>query len=62
VLPDHTTPIAIGNHGREPVPVAIRFPNLAGDAVECYDEESVKSGSLGLMTGSQFIETFFQKT
>jgi len=39
----------------------IRFPNIAGDAVERYDEESVKSGSLGLMTGSQFIETFFQK-
>jgi 2,3-bisphosphoglycerate-independent phosphoglycerate mutase len=61
VLPDHTTPIAVGNHGREPVPVAIRFPHLSGDAVERYDEESVKSGSLGLMTGSQFIETFFQK-
>ena len=61
VLPDHTTPIVLGNHGREPVPVAIHFPNIAGDAVDCYDEESVKSGSLGLMTGSQFIETFFQK-
>jgi len=61
VLPDHTTPIAIGNHGRDPVPVAIRFPNLAGDAVERYDEESVKNGSLGMMYGSQFIETFFQK-
>jgi len=62
VLPDHTTPIATGNHGREPVPVAIRFPHIAGDAIECYDEESVKSGSLGLMTGSQFIELFFRKT
>ena len=61
VLPDHTTPIAVGNHGREPVPVAIRFPGIAGDAVRCYDEESVKEGSLGLMTGSQFIETFFKK-
>ena len=61
VLPDHTTPIALGNHGRESVPVAIRFPRLAGDAVERYDEESVKNGSLGLMTGSQFIETFFRR-
>jgi 2,3-bisphosphoglycerate-independent phosphoglycerate mutase len=41
--------------------VAIRFPHLAGDGVERYDEESVKSGSLGLMTGTQFIETFLQK-
>ena len=61
VLPDHTTPIALGNHGREPVPVAIRFPHLAGDAVGSYDEESVKRGSLGHMTGSQFIENFFQR-
>ena len=61
VLPDNTTPISLGNHGREPVPVAIRFPHLAGDTVERYDEESVKSGSLGLMTGSLFIETFFGK-
>ena len=62
VLPDHTTPIALGNHGRDPVPVAIRFPHLAGDTVERYDEESVKNGSLGLMTGAQFIETLFQKS
>jgi 2,3-bisphosphoglycerate-independent phosphoglycerate mutase len=59
VLPDHPTPIAYGNHTREPVPVAIRFPHLTGDAVACYDEESVKNGSLGLLTGSEFIETFF---
>jgi 2,3-bisphosphoglycerate-independent phosphoglycerate mutase len=59
VLPDHPTPIAHGNHTREPVPVAIRFPHLEGDSVSQYDEESVKSGSLGLMAGSEFIETFF---
>jgi 2,3-bisphosphoglycerate-independent phosphoglycerate mutase len=60
VLPDHPTPIANGNHTREPVPVAIRFPHLPGDTVSCFDEESVKSGSLGLLEGSQFIETFFR--
>jgi 2,3-bisphosphoglycerate-independent phosphoglycerate mutase len=59
VLPDHPTPIANGNHTREPVPVAIRSPRIQGDAVACYDEESVKKGALGLLTGSQFIETFF---
>jgi 2,3-bisphosphoglycerate-independent phosphoglycerate mutase len=59
VLPDHPTPIAYGNHTDEPVPLAIRFPRLAGDSVTAYDEESVKGGSLGLLTGSQFIETFF---
>lgn len=59
VLPDHPTPIAQGNHTREPVPVAIRFPHLPGDSVTCFDEDSVKNGSLGLMEGSGFIEAFF---
>ena len=62
VLPDHPTPIAYGNHTREPVPVAIRSPHLSGDAVACFDEESVKQGSLGLLVGADFIETFFNKT
>jgi 2,3-bisphosphoglycerate-independent phosphoglycerate mutase len=59
VLPDHPTPVGYGNHTREPVPVAIRSPRAKADSVTVYDEESVKSGSLGLMTGAQFIETFF---
>jgi 2,3-bisphosphoglycerate-independent phosphoglycerate mutase len=59
VLPDHPTPIAYGNHTREPVPVAIRFPHLPADAVSSYDEESVRQGALGFMTGSQFIDAFF---
>ncbi len=62
VLPDHPTPIANGNHTREPVPVAIRHPHMHGDAVSCFDEESVKSGALGLLEGSQFIETFFKSS
>jgi len=61
VLPDHPTPIADGNHTRDPVPVAIRSPNIKGDGVDCFDEESVKNGSLGLLTGSQFIETFLNR-
>jgi 2,3-bisphosphoglycerate-independent phosphoglycerate mutase len=61
VLPDHPTPIASGNHTREPVPVAIRSPRVPGDAVTSFDEESVKSGSLGLLSGSQFIEAFLQR-
>lgn len=59
VLPDHPTPIESGNHTREPVPFAIRSPRLAPDAVVAFDEESVKRGSLGMLTGAQFIETFF---
>ena len=61
VLPDHPTPIAQGNHTREPVPVAIFSPERQADSVDRYDEESVKAGSLGTLSGSQFIETFFNK-
>lgn len=61
ILPDHPTPIASGNHTREPVPVAILSPDQKADSVEQYDEESVKTGSLGMLSGSQFIETFFNK-
>jgi 2,3-bisphosphoglycerate-independent phosphoglycerate mutase len=61
VLPDHPTPIAFGNHTREPVPVAIRAPRQTADGVSCYDEESVKKGALGVLTGAQFIETFFSR-
>lgn len=62
ILPDHLTPIAHGAHSREPVPVAIMDPCIDPDLVDCFDEESVKSGSLGLMKGSQFIKTVLGKT
>jgi 2,3-bisphosphoglycerate-independent phosphoglycerate mutase len=56
VLPDHPTPIAHGKHVRDPVPVAIRDPRQPPDAVERFDEESVKTGALGYMRGAEFIE------
>jgi 2,3-bisphosphoglycerate-independent phosphoglycerate mutase len=56
VLPDHPTPIAHGKHTRDPVPVAIRDPRKAPDAVDRFDEESVKAGALGHLRGAEFIE------
>jgi len=61
ILPDHPTPVDCGNHTAEPVPVAIRSSRRPGDSAAAFDEESVKKGSLGLLTGAQFIETFFAK-
>ncbi len=57
VLPDHATPVEYGNHVKDPVPVAIRVPEELPDSVVQFDEESVKKGALGMMHGSQFIET-----
>ncbi len=56
VLPDHPTPIAVGTHTRDPVPVAIRDPRLLPDGVNRFDEESVKAGALGVLRGAEFIE------
>ncbi len=55
VLPDHPTPVTLGSHVRDPVPVAIWDPRVQPDAVTRYDEESVRSGSLGILEGSEFI-------
>jgi 2,3-bisphosphoglycerate-independent phosphoglycerate mutase len=60
LLPDHATPVAKGNHIHGPVPVAIRDPRHAPDSVQAYDEVSVGAGSLGLMRGRQFFQTFLR--
>ncbi len=60
LLPDHATPVAKGNHIHGAVPVAIRDPRHTPDAVQSYDEVSVSSGSLGVMRGNQFFQTFLK--
>jgi len=57
LLPDHATPVIHGAHTRDPIPVAVLDPNQNADSVQYYDEESVKEGSLGMLSSSQFIET-----
>jgi len=59
VLPDHPTPVETGCHASDPVPVAIWRPGAEADGVLGYDEEQVKSGSLGLLEGEQFIRKVF---
>ncbi len=59
VLPDHPTPIVSGAHVRDPVPVAIWGPRAKPDAVQNFDEESVKGGVLGLLHGDEFIRKVF---
>ena len=56
VLSDHATPVELGNHVKDPVPVAIFDPRVPADRIQVYDEETVKSGSLGMMHGNQFIK------
>jgi 2,3-bisphosphoglycerate-independent phosphoglycerate mutase len=61
VLPDHPTPVATGQHGRDPVPVAILRPGDAPDATERYDEAEAARGSLRMLTGPQFMRLMTQQ-
>jgi 2,3-bisphosphoglycerate-independent phosphoglycerate mutase len=55
ILPDHPTPVTTGQHGRDPVPVAIRRPGEAPDSTTSFDEEQAANGALGLMEGDTFM-------
>ncbi len=57
VLPDHPTPVMLGSHVADPVPVAVWDPRLSPDGVERFDEDSAGTGALGLMEGQTFIKT-----
>lgn len=57
VLPDHPTPVESGAHADAPVPVAIRTPGVAPDDVQAYDEFAARNGSLGHLSGDEFIKT-----
>jgi 2,3-bisphosphoglycerate-independent phosphoglycerate mutase len=53
VLPDHPTPVELGSHTDDPVPVAITG---TPDEVQGYDEEQAAAGSLGMLEGEGFIK------
>ena len=55
VLPDHPTPVETGDHGREPVPVALLRPGLSPDSCQRYDETEAARGSLGMMEGDRLM-------
>ena len=57
LLPDHPTPCSIRTHTRDAVPFIIFKPGNTADAVTGYDEFSCKSGSYGMLKGSEFIKT-----
>jgi 2,3-bisphosphoglycerate-independent phosphoglycerate mutase len=55
ILPDHPTPIKLGTHSRDPVPFAIKSPNLDPDGVKKFDEASAKKGNFGLIEHDYLI-------
>ena len=60
VLPDHPTPIDVGTHTRDPVPIAIYSSKDEADDVLVYDEDSVKDGALGELIGCNLLKLLLE--
>jgi len=61
VLPDHPTPCELRTHVHDPVPFFIWHPGQKPDAVQVYDEESVKNGFFGIIKKDEFIRALLQQ-
>ena len=56
ILPDHPTPISVGTHTRDNVPLVIYDSAKDGDECESFDEEGVKKGSLECKPGHFLVQ------
>ena len=55
ILPDHPTPISIGTHTRDDVPLVVYASGKSGDECTSFDEEGVKSGSIEKQDGYKLM-------
>ena len=55
ILPDHPTPIDIGTHTRDDVPMIIYSSSKEGDDCESFDEEGVLKGSVEKQEGYKLL-------
>lgn len=56
ILPDHPTPVNIGTHTRDDVPLVVYASEKNGDDCESFDEEGVKSGSIVKKEGYKLMD------
>ena len=56
ILPDHPTPIDIGTHTRDDVPLVVYSSDKSGDDCESFDEEGVKIGSIVKKEGYKLMD------
>ncbi|RLF60509.1 MAG: 2,3-bisphosphoglycerate-independent phosphoglycerate mutase [Thermoplasmata archaeon] len=59
VLADHTTPVSVGDHTGDTVPVLICGPEVRRDGVSHFDERSCVSGGLGRIRGRDIMPILF---
>jgi 2,3-bisphosphoglycerate-independent phosphoglycerate mutase len=65
VCGDHSTPCAVGDHTRDPVPLLIRGGSIPPDPVGRFTETACQAGSLGRITGPELqslLHELFDKT
>ncbi|HEX2949123.1 MAG TPA: 2,3-bisphosphoglycerate-independent phosphoglycerate mutase [Armatimonadota bacterium] len=55
VSADHSTPIVVGDHTGEPVPIVIWGKNVRTDQVEIYGERPSAQGSVGRIRGKDIM-------
>lgn len=59
VLPDHSVPLELRKHTREPVPMSFYIPGIKPDDVKQYNEITCKDGAIGEISCIDFLQTFF---
>lgn len=52
---DHSTPISVGDHTGDPVPVTVFGEDVRTDSVKHFDEISVSSGGFGRIRGMELM-------
>jgi len=55
ITADHATPISVGNHTGDPVPLLILGPEVLADGVEAFSERACMRGGLGRLRGKDVI-------
>lgn len=55
ILPDHPTPVSVGTHTRDDVPLIIYASDKTGDECESFDEQGVLKGSLDKKEGYKLM-------
>lgn len=56
ILPDHPTPIDVGTHTRDDVPMIIYASDMPGDNCDAFNEKDVLEGSIAKKEGYKLIQ------
>lgn len=60
ILPDHPTPVPVGTHTRDDVPIVICSSDKKGDNIKSFDEEAVLEGSLRKEKGYTLVKRLIE--